>query len=209
MPPFILGLTGGIASGKTAAADRLESLGATLVDTDLISREVVEPGQPALTQIEQHFGPEVIQDDGYLNRAALRERVFQDPNERQWLEALLHPLIRQTTIDRALNAQTPLAVVVVPLLFESGHYGEIDASLVIDVPVEIQRPRTLSRDGVSEAQIDSILAAQFDRQSRLDRADYVISNTGTLDELYSQVDALYHQLISQQTTSSDRSPRER
>ena len=209
MPPFILGLTGGIASGKTAAADRLESLGATLVDTDLISREVVEPGQPALTQIEQHFGPEVIQDDGYLNRAALRERVFQDPNERQWLEALLHPLIRQTTIDRALNAQTPLAVVVVPLLFESGHYGEIDASLVIDVPVEIQRQRTLSRDGVSEAQIDSILAAQFDRQSRLDRADYVISNTGTLDELYSQVDALYHQLISQQTTSSDRSPRER
>ncbi|NRP35549.1 Dephospho-CoA kinase [Marinobacterium sp. xm-d-579] len=200
MPPFILGLTGGIASGKTAAADRLESLGATLVDTDLISREVVEPGQPALTQIEQHFGPEVIQDDGQLNRAALRERVFKDPNERQWLEALLHPLIRQRTLERALNADTPIAVVVVPLLFESGHYQEIDASLVIDVPVEVQRQRTLSRDGVSEAQVDSILAAQMDRQSRIDRADYVISNTGTLDELYSQVDALYHQLTTQQTT---------
>ncbi|NRQ01023.1 dephospho-CoA kinase [Marinobacterium sp. xm-d-530] len=200
MPPFILGLTGGIASGKTAAADRLESLGATLVDTDLISREVVEPGQPALTQIEQHFGPEVIQDDGQLNRAALRERVFKDPNERQWLEALLHPLIRQRTLERALNAETPIAVVVVPLLFESGQYQEIDASLVIDVPVEVQRQRTLSRDGVSEAQVDSILAAQMDRQSRIDRADYVISNTGTLDELYSQVDALYHQLTTQQTT---------
>jgi dephospho-CoA kinase len=200
MPPFILGLTGGIASGKTAAADRLESLGATLVDTDLISREVVEPGQPALTLIEQHFGPEVIQEDGHLNRAALRERVFQDPSERQWLEALLHPLIRQTTIERALNAETPIAVVVVPLLFESGHYQEIDASLVIDVPVELQRQRTLSRDGVSEAQVDSILAAQMDRQSRIDRADYVISNTGTLDELYSKVDALYHQLTTQQTT---------
>lgn len=200
MPPFILGLTGGIASGKTAAADRLESLGATLVDTDHISREVVEPGQPALTQIEQHFGSDVIQDDGHLNRAVLRERVFQDPSERRWLETLLHPLIRRTAIDRAMNAKTAIAVVVVPLLFESGHYQEIDASLVIDVPVELQRQRTLNRDGVSEAQVDSILAAQMDRQSRIERADYVISNTGTLDELYSQVDALYHQLISQQST---------
>ena len=199
MPPFVLGLTGGIASGKTAAADRLASLGATLVDTDLISREVVEPGQHALSQIEQHFGSEVIQDDGHLHRAVLRERVFQDPAERQWLEALLHPLIRQTTLDRAQNTETPIAVVVVPLLFESGHYKEIDASLVIDVPVELQRQRTLSRDGVSEAQVDSILSAQMDRQSRIDRADYVISNTGTLDELYSQVDALYHQLITQLT----------
>ena len=200
MTPFVLGLTGGIASGKTAAADRLASLGATLVDTDLISREVVEPGQLALTQIEQHFGPEVIQQDGYLNRAVLREKVFQDPAERQWLEALLHPLIRQTAIDRAQNAETPIAVVVVPLLFESGHYQEINASLVIDVPVELQRQRTLSRDGVSETQVDSILAAQMDRQSRIDRADYVISNAGTLDELYSQVDALYYQLMSQLTS---------
>ena len=200
MPPFILGLTGGIASGKTAAADRLESLGATLVDTDLISREVVEPGQPALTQIEQHFGSDVIQDDGHLNRAVLRERVFQDPSERRWLETLLHPLIRRTAIDRAMNAKTAIAVVVVPLLFESGRYQEIDASLVIDVPVELQRQRTLNRDGVSEAQVNSILAAQMDRQSRIERADYVISNTGTLDELYYQVDALYHQLISQQST---------
>jgi len=204
MPPFILGLTGGIASGKTAAADRLESLGATLVDTDLISREVVEPGQPALTQIEQHFGPDVIQGDGGLNRGALREKVFQDSKERQWLEELLHPLIRQTAIDRALSASTPIVVVVVPLLFESGHYQEIDASLVIDVPVELQRQRTLNRDGVSDTQVDSILAAQMDRQSRLNRADYVISNAGTLDELYSQVDALYHQLIALQP----RSPRE-
>ena len=198
MPPFILGLTGGIASGKTAAADRLESLGATLVDTDLISREVVEPGQPALTQIEQHFGPDVIQGDGGLNRGALREKVFQDSKERQWLEELLHPLIRQTAIDRALSASTPIVVVVVPLLFESGHYQEIDATLVIDVPVELQRQRTLNRDGVSDTQVDSILAAQMDRQSRLNRADYVISNAGTLDELYSQVDALYHQLITLQ-----------
>ena len=198
MPPFILGLTGGIASGKTAAADRLESLGATLVDTDLISREVVEPGQPALTQIEQHFGPDVIQGDGGLNRGALREKVFQDSKERQWLEELLHPLIRQTAIDRALSASTPIVVVVVPLLFESGHYQEIDASLVIDVPVELQRQRTLNRDGVSDTQVDSILAAQMDRQSRLNRAHYVISNAGTLDELYSQVDALYHQLIALQ-----------
>lgn len=199
MPPFILGLTGGIASGKSAAADRLASLGATLVDTDLISREVVEPGQPALTRIEQHFGSDVIQEDGSLNRSALRERVFQDPNERQWLEALLHPLIRQTAIDRAMNAKTAMAVLVVPLLFESGHYQEIDASLVIDVPVELQRQRTLERDGVTEAQVDSILSAQMDRQSRIDSADYVISNTTTLEALYSQVDALYHQLISQQT----------
>lgn len=199
MPPFILGLTGGIASGKSAAADRLASLGATLVDTDLISREVVEPGQQALTRIEQHFGSDVIQEDGSLNRSALRERVFQDPNERQWLEALLHPLIRQTAIDRAMNAKTAMAVLVVPLLFESGHYQEIDASLVIDVPVELQRQRTLERDGVTEAQVDSILSAQMDRQSRIDSADYVISNTTTLEALYSQVDALYHQLISQQT----------
>ena len=194
MAKFILGLTGGIASGKSAAADTFALLGAAVVDTDQISREVVEPGTPALEAIEKHFGPEVINADHTLNRGALRECVFADVEERRWLESLLHPAIRKTSIARAKKAPNDIAILVVPLLFESGQYQNVDATLVIDVPLEVQRARTLARDGVSAAQVEAILAAQMERSSRLAQADYVIENSGSLDDLQQRVCDLYSQL---------------
>ena len=193
----LIGLTGGIASGKSAVANRLAELGAEIIDTDLISREVVEPGTPALAQIAVHFGPEVIAEDGTLNRAVVREKVFANPSERKWLEALLHPLIRQTATDRAQRSQAQLAVLVVPLLFESGQYQHTDLNLVVDVPVDLQRRRVLARDAVSEDQVEQILSAQMSRAARLEKADRVIENSGTLEQLFAQVDALYAELVAE------------
>ena len=193
----LIGLTGGIASGKSAVANRLAELGAEIIDTDLISREVVEPGTPALAQIAVHFGPEVIAEDGTLNRAVVREKVFANPSERKWLEALLHPLIRQTATDRAQRSQAQLAVLVVPLLFESGQYQHTDLNLVVDVPVDLQRQRVLARDVVSEDQVEQILSAQMSRAARLEKADRVIENSGTLEQLFAQVDSLYAELVAE------------
>ena len=197
MARLLIGLTGGIASGKSAVANRLAELGAEIIDTDLISREVVEPGTPALAQIAAHFGPEVIAEDGTLNRAVVREKVFANPSERQWLEALLHPLIRQTAMDRAQRSQARLAVLVVPLLFESGQYQNTDLKLVVDVPVDVQRQRVLARDAVSEDQVEQILSAQMSRAARLEKADRVIENSGTLEQLFAQVDSLYAELVAE------------
>ena len=197
MARLLIGLTGGIASGKSAVANRLAELGAEIIDTDLISREVVEPGTPALAQIAAYFGPEVIAEDGTLNRAVVREKVFANPSERKWLEALLHPLIRQTATDRAQRSQAQLAVLVVPLLFESGQYQHTDLNLVVDVPVDLQRQRVLARDVVSEDQVEQILSAQMSRAARLEKADRVIENSGTLEQLFAQVDALYAELVAE------------
>lgn len=193
----LIGLTGGIASGKSAVANRLAELGAEIIDTDLISREVVGPGTPALAQIAAHFGPEVIAEDGTLNRAVVREKVFANPSERKWLEALLHPVIRQTALDRAQRSQARLAVLVVPLLFESGQYQQTDLNLVVDVPVDVQRQRVLARDAVSEDQVEQILSAQMSRAARLEKADRVIENSGTLEQLFAQVDSLYAELVAE------------
>ena len=191
MSKLLVGLTGGIASGKTAVSTILAELGCEIIDTDLIAREVVEPGQPALAKIDQHFGSAVIDSNGCLNRAVLREIVFAQPREREWLEQLLHPLIRKTALDRATGSEKEVAVLVVPLLFESGQYQQTDMNLVVDIPTSLQRERVLARDGVNEAQVEKILAAQMDRQERLNRADYVIENSGTLAELEGQVETFY------------------
>src|SRR5210317_1368915 len=196
MPAKVIGLTGGIASGKSAVAERLAQLGADIIDTDLISREVVQPGQPALQQIADHFGSSVIAADGLLDRARLREKVFADPSERKWLESLLHPLIRQTALERARASSAKLAVLVVPLLFESGQYLETELNIVVDVPVDTQRERVLARDGVDPEQVEQILSAQMSRSERLEKADRVIDNSSTLEQLYQQVDALYQELTA-------------
>lgn len=196
MAKRLIGLTGGIASGKSAVADRLGELGAELIDTDQISREVVAPGQPALVEIAKHFGPEVIAEDGSLNRAVVREKVFANPDERQWLEELLHPLIRETAMERAQTSTASLAVLVVPLLFESGQYKQTDLNIVVDVSEDTQRQRVLARDGVTAEQVEQILKAQMSRAARLEKADRVIDNTGTLEQLYAQVDALFVELIN-------------
>ena len=166
--PWILGLTGGIGSGKSAAAQHFIDLGVHVVDADHAARWVVEPGRPALAKIAEHFGPGVLQADGTLDRAALRQLIFEDAEQRRWLEALLHPLIAEEIAHHLAQAQSPYAILVSPLLIESGQYAMTQRILVIDVPEQLQIERTLQRDKTSEQQVQAILKAQSSRQDRLD-----------------------------------------
>lgn len=188
---YVIGLTGGIGSGKTAVSDYFAQLGITVVDADVAARVVVEKGRPALTQIAEHFGSHILQPDGTLDRAQLRAEVFKDPAERQWLEGLLHPLIRQEIKDGLHNATSPYALLVSPLLVESGQSKLTQRVLVVDVPKELQLQRTINRDNNSPEQVKAIMAAQASRQQRLASADDVIVNDGTLEQLHQQVDALH------------------
>ena len=195
MSDFIVGLTGGIGSGKTAASDHFEALGITVVDADLCARIVVEPGKPALQQIAEHFGSEILLPDGNLDRAALRQKVFADEQQRKWLEELLHPLIFQEIIDQLNSAESPYSLLVSPLLIEGGQKILCQKVIVVDVPEEIQLQRAMSRDSNSEQQIRSIMATQASRQERLKQADYVLKNTGSIEELQKQVDTVHQELL--------------
>ena len=190
--PWILGLTGGIGSGKSAAAERFVELGVHLVDADQAARWVVEPGRPALASIVERFGPGVLQADGQLDRAALRQLIFADPAQRKWLEQLLHPLIGQEIFSYLAKAQSPYAVYVSPLLIESGQYHKTQRVLVIDAPEQLQIERTLQRDQTSEHQVQAILKAQSSRQDRVSHADDVVVNDRDLAWLHSEVERLHH-----------------
>lgn len=192
MKPWILGLTGGIGSGKTAVAEQFANLGVYTVDADQAARWVVEPGRPALLQIAQHFGDGVLLPTGELNRAALRERIFADPAERQWLERLLHPLIRSEIADHLARADSPYAIMVSPLLIESGQYRTVDRVLVVDVPEVLQIARTVARDQASEEQVRAILKVQAAREERLRHADDVLVNDRDLSWLRSEVERLHY-----------------
>ncbi len=192
MKPWILGLTGGIGSGKSAVAEQFASLGVHMVDADQAARWVVEPGRLALRQIAQHFGDGVLLPTGELNRAALRERIFADPAERQWLERLLHPLIRSEIADHLARADSPYAIMVSPLLIESGQYRTVDRVLVVDVPEVLQIARTVARDQASEGQVRAILKVQAAREERLRHADDVLVNDRDLSWLRSEVERLHH-----------------
>ena len=197
---FIIGLTGGIGSGKSAAASRFaEAHGIHVVDADIKSRVVVEPGRPALRQIVDRFGDAVVQPDGSLNRAALRERVFQEAEERRWLEQLLHPLIREEIARDLAAAESPYALLVSPLLVESGQYQMTRRVLVVDVPEALQIARTTARDQVPEAQVRAILQAQAQRDDRLRHADDVITNDQDLAALHRQVDQLHQFYLALRT----------
>lgn len=174
--PWVLGLTGGIGSGKSAAADIFAQLGIDTIDADHAARWVVEPGRPALAKIVDRFGADVVLDDGQLNRAALREHIFAEPEQRQWLEGLLHPLIRQEINQFLDAAQSPYAILVSPLLIESGQSKIVQRVLVVDVPSELQLQRALQRDQVSQAQLRAIMQAQLSRDERLKHADDVLCN---------------------------------
>ena len=191
MKPWILGLTGGIGSGKSAAAAHFIQLGIDLVNADQAARWVVEPGRPALAQIAEHFGADILQADGSLDRAALRARIFQDAGERRWLERLLHPLIRQELIEVLARATSPYAILESPLLIESGQSQLCQRVLVIDVPEAVQISRTVSRDGNDEAQVRAIMAAQASREERLAKADDVIVNDRDLAWLQQEVERLH------------------
>ncbi|MES2871900.1 MAG: dephospho-CoA kinase [Pseudomonadota bacterium] len=190
--PWILGLTGGIGSGKSAAAEHFATLGVHVVDADHAARWVVEPGRPALAKIAEHFGNNVLQADGQLNRAALRSLIFSDPEQRRWLETLLHPLIREEIALNLTQAQSPYAILVSPLLIESGQHMTTQRVLVIDAPQALQIQRTLVRDNTSEQQVQAILNAQTSREERLLHADDVLLNDADLKTLQTEVERLHH-----------------
>ncbi len=195
MTSLKIGLTGGIGSGKTAASDRFAALGAEVIDTDILSRELVEPGQPALDEITKTFGTGVLAADGQLDRRALRRLIFNDPTMRRRLEDILHPRIRAEMLRRAANASAPYVVFVIPLLVEAGQQALVDRILLIDVPETLQRQRVADRDGSDPQHIDQILTAQTDRQTRRQYADDVIHNDGSLADLEAQVDALHESYL--------------
>lgn len=190
---YCVGLTGGIASGKSALADRLRARGAFLADADLIARAIVMPGQPALAEIAVRFGNAMLLADGSLDRAALRRRIFNDPGERRALEAITHPRIRAALHDACMAAEAPYAVAAIPLLTEGGGravYPWLDRIVVVDVPVELQRTRLLARDGIDAVLADGMIAAQATRAQRLAIADDIIANNGTLEDLDRAANAL-------------------
>ena len=188
---FRVGLTGGIASGKSTVADLLASHGAQIIDTDIIARQVVEPGMPALDEIRAAFGDEVFHADERLDRRALRSRIFADPPARERLERILHPKIRDATLREAESLEGPYQVIVVPLLTGSELSAAMDRILVVDCDEETQVARLLARDAESEDQARRILAAQASREERLAIADDVIVNDGTLADLESTVASLH------------------
>lgn len=195
-----MALTGGIASGKTAVSDRLAALGAAVIDTDLIAREVVEPGQAALEEIAKGFGHEVLAADGSLDRRALRRIVFNDETARHRLENILHPQIEARVRERiAEQHQAPYVLLVVPLLIETGLFNDADHIVVVDTPESVQIQRLTQRDGIDEQQARNILAAQASRQQRLERATHIIDNGDSLEALLQQVERLHEELIGEMT----------
>ena len=189
-PPLRVALTGGIASGKSTVADLFAARGVPVIDTDLIAREVVEPGTPALAAVVEAFGPEVLGADGRLDRRRMRERIFGDAAARRRLEGILHPAIRAEMARRSLAAGGPYQVLVIPLLAEGGRRDHVDRVLLVDVPEELQVERLMRRDGVSREQAAASLGAQAGRAARLAIADDVILNTGRADDLDHEVTAL-------------------
>lgn len=205
MKPLVVGLTGGIGSGKTTVSNLFASVGIKIIDADVIAREVVEPGTEALQQIAEHFGASILTPEGALNRQALRQRIFSNQTEKAWLDQLLHPRIREVIQHQLDEAQGPYCILSAPLLLENNLHALTDRVLVVDVSEETQIKRTTSRDGVSDAQIKAIIAAQIDRQSRLQAADDIIHNDGSLASVKHQVeklDACYRKLALTNSTTN-------
>jgi dephospho-CoA kinase len=190
-----IGLTGGIASGKSAVAQRFVELGVPVIDADDSSRFVVAPGQPGLAELTKRFGPGILTADGELDRRALRNLIFADPQLRRDLEAILHPLIRADMEHRASAAAGPYLVMAVPLLVEGGNQSRVDRILVVDVDEDVQLRRVMARDSITLEQARAILAAQAPRAVRLRAADDVIVNSGTISELRKAVDALHERYL--------------
>lgn len=194
---YVVAITGGIGSGKTTVANQFAELGIEVVDADVIAREVVEPGTPALAAIATHFGSEVITPAGQLDRRRLRERVFTDPQAKSWLNALLHPLIRTEMQRQCAAARSPYCLLVVPLLVENRLTALANRVLVIDVDEATQIERTCRRDGVSHEEAQAILAAQASRAERLAAADDVLDNqNGTPEAIKSRILALHETYLA-------------
>ncbi|TLU66740.1 dephospho-CoA kinase [Thalassotalea litorea] len=196
MSNLIIGLTGGIGSGKTTVANLFSRYDIDIVDADIVARQVVEKGSEALTQIKKHFGDDYLLADGQLNRAKLRKKVFKEPQAKAWLNALLHPLIRTEISVQCQNAKSPYCLLVAPLLIENGLYQSVDKVLVVDISEDEQLQRTMARDNNDKTQIKAIMASQLSRAERLNHADYVIANnTGEQDLLLNKVENLHREFI--------------
>lgn len=194
-PPYVVALTGGIASGKSAVAERFEKLGVEVIDADRVARELVAPGQPSLDEIAAAFGADVLDASGALDRRRMRERVFADPAARRRLEAILHPRVRSALRERTQQSAGPYILLAIPLLAESDGYGWIDRVLVVDVSRETQRTRLIARDGITPQLADAMLDAQASRERRLAIADDVVDNDGALSDLDAQVADLHRRYL--------------
>ncbi|KAB0302790.1 dephospho-CoA kinase [Vibrio fortis] len=193
----IIGLTGGIASGKTTVADLFqEHFNIDIVDADIVAREVVAVGSEGLRQIAEHFGEAILLEDGTLNRAKLREQIFSSPEDKTWLNALLHPMIRNKIEEGLTNIRSPYGLLVAPLLIENQMQGMADRVLIVDVPTEVQIERTMNRDNVSEEQVKAILKSQASREQRLAVADDVIKNHTKNQDLLPQITELHQKYLA-------------
>ncbi len=204
MTQFIVGLTGGIGSGKTTVANMFADLGIDIIDADLIARQVVQAKSTALSAIAQHFGAEYIKRNGELNRALLRTKIFSNQDDKLWLNNLLHPLIRQTLLAEITASQSPYCLLVAPLLLENELDKLVNTVVVVDIPQELQLSRTLARDTSSKDEIQAIINSQISRDKRLSAADHIIDNSNTnlngIREQVTTLDALFSNKSSDNST---------
>lgn len=196
MKKWALGITGGIGSGKSTVVRLFMDKGVAVIDADDVARLVVARGRPALDQISEHFGSEILLPDGNLNRSTLRQIVFSTPGQRQWLERLIHPLIRQEIIRFFNDAKSPYAILASPLLIETNQTQLVDHILVVDAPEELQIERSMKRDQNTEQQIKSIMQNQLTRPERLSHANDVIVNDSSIEILTKQVDQLHQHYLT-------------
>ena len=193
---FVVGPTGGIGSGKSTVAEMFTALEIDLVDADVAAREVVAPGAPALAEIVEHFGPDILMADGSLDRRRLRQVIFHQEQEKHWLENLLHPLIRRWLTQQISNRRSAYCLLISPLLLETGQAELVDRILVVDVSVETQIARTLARDGGEERTVRAIIAAQIGRSQRLEHGDDIIDNELPVQPLRLRVEPLHQQYLA-------------
>jgi dephospho-CoA kinase len=205
-PALVIGITGGIGSGKTTVADLFSSLGVPVIDADELARQVVIPGQPAYEEIVQLFGPKVVSESGELDRRQLRERVFSNPENRVQLEKIVHPRVYAQMNRQLDRLDVAYAIVVVPLLIESGGRDLVNRVLVIDSPENLQIDRTTRRDGTTSAAVEKILSAQMDRSSRLSAADDVIENDASEDALEEAVRELHQKYLTEAARIASEQP---
>ena len=200
--PMIVALTGGLASGKSSVAQRLEELGVPVIDADVVARRLVEPGMPALAEIVEAFGAEVLDGQGRLDRARMRERIFGCETDRRMLESILHPKVRGKMREFAASADAPYVLFVIPLLVETGQAPDMDRVIVVDAPRTLRTARAAARDDSSPATIAAMLASQAAREDRLAVADVVIENTGGIADLRERVDAVHREICMLADTTS-------
>ena len=195
MANWVLGLTGGIGSGKSAVSAIFEELGIQVVDADIVAREVVEPGSVGLTKITAHFGDEILTSNGTLDRAKLRAIIFADESQKQWLNNLLHPLIRGSMLSQLKQATSNYVILVAPLLFENGLEKYCNHTLLIDVPVDVQITRTTARDNVSVELAKQIIASQMSRADKQQKAGDILDNNRPLEEVKTDVQKLHEKYL--------------